>query len=49
MDVAPSIPGKASVKKYNSSVVTEFKLFEGCGYSIASDHGWKEVAECPLA
>ncbi|MGH2646216.1 MAG: alpha/beta hydrolase [Ginsengibacter sp.] len=46
--IAPPILGKASVKKYNSSVITEFKLFEGRGHSIASDHGWQEVAEYSL-
>lgn len=43
--IAPPILGKASAKKYNSSVITEFKLFENRGHSLASDHGWKEVAE----
>jgi non-heme chloroperoxidase len=47
--IAPPILGKASAKKYNSSVITEFKLFEGRGHSLASDHGWKEVAEYSLA
>jgi non-heme chloroperoxidase len=47
--IAPPILGKASLKKYNSSVITEFKLFDGRGHSIASDHGWKEVAEYSLA
>src|ERR1019366_3806508 len=47
--IAPAILGKASLKKYNSSVITEFKLFDGRGHSIASDHGWKEVAEYSLA
>lgn len=42
---APPILGKASIKKYNSSVVSDFKLFEGRGHSIAIDKGWKEVAE----
>jgi pimeloyl-ACP methyl ester carboxylesterase len=42
---APPVLGKASVKKYNSSVVSDFKLFEGRGHSIAIDSGWKEVAE----
>jgi non-heme chloroperoxidase len=46
--IAPPILGKASAKKYNSSVITEFKLFEGRGHSLASDHGWREVAEYSL-
>lgn len=47
--IAPPILGKASLKKYNSSVVTEFKLFEGRGHSLVVDHGWKEVAEYSLS
>jgi pimeloyl-ACP methyl ester carboxylesterase len=47
--IAPPILGKASAGKYNKSVVTEFKLFENRGHSLASDHGWKEIAEYSLA
>jgi non-heme chloroperoxidase len=47
--IAPPILGKASVKKYNDAVSTEFKLFEGRGHSLIVDHGWKEVAEYSLA
>ncbi|MBS1914691.1 MAG: alpha/beta fold hydrolase [Bacteroidetes bacterium] len=47
--IAPPILGKASAKKYNKSVVTEFKLFQNRGHSLASDHGWKEIAEYSLA
>jgi non-heme chloroperoxidase len=47
--IAPPILGKASAKKYKKSVVTDFKLFENRGHSLASDHGWKEVAEYSLA
>jgi pimeloyl-ACP methyl ester carboxylesterase len=47
--IAPPILGKASLKKYNSSVITEFKLFEGRGHSLIVDHGWNEVAEYSLA
>ncbi|HEV3250313.1 MAG TPA: alpha/beta hydrolase [Puia sp.] len=43
--IAPPILGKASLRKYNSSVITEFKLFEGRGHSLIIDHGWKEVAD----
>src|SRR5450432_254072 len=46
--IAPPILGKASLKKYNSSVTTEFKLFEGRGHSLVVDHGWKEIAEFAL-
>ncbi len=42
---APPILGKASIKKYNSSVISDFKLFDGRGHSIAIDNGWKEIAE----
>ncbi len=47
--IAPPILGKASAKKYNPSVITEFKLFEGRGHSLIVDHGWKEIAEYSLA
>jgi non-heme chloroperoxidase len=43
--IAPPILGKASLKKYNSSVISDFKLFEGRGHSLIVDHGWREVAE----
>lgn len=45
---APPILGKASIKKYNDSVVSDFKLFEGRGHSLAMDKGWKEIAEYSL-
>jgi non-heme chloroperoxidase len=47
--IAPPVLGKASANKYNKSVITEFKLFENRGHSLASDHGWKEIAEYSLA
>jgi pimeloyl-ACP methyl ester carboxylesterase len=47
--IAPPILGKASAKKYNSSVNTEFKMFEGRGHSLVVDHGWKEIAEYSLS
>jgi pimeloyl-ACP methyl ester carboxylesterase len=46
--IAPPVLGKASLKKYNPSAITEFKLFEGRGHSLIVDHGWKEVAEYAL-
>jgi non-heme chloroperoxidase len=46
--IAPPILGRASLKKYHSSVTTEFKLFEGRGHSLIVDHGWKEIAEFSL-
>jgi pimeloyl-ACP methyl ester carboxylesterase len=45
---APPILGKASIKKHNSSVISDFKLFEGRGHSLAIDNGWKEIAEYSL-
>ena len=45
---APPILGKASIKKYNKSVISDFKLFEDRGHSIAIDKGWKDVAEYSL-
>ncbi len=44
-NIAPPVLGKASLKKYNTAVTTEFKLFEGRGHSLIVDHGWKEVAQ----
>jgi pimeloyl-ACP methyl ester carboxylesterase len=46
--IAPPILGRASAKKYNKSVITDFKLFMGRGHSLASDHGWKEIADYSL-
>jgi pimeloyl-ACP methyl ester carboxylesterase len=46
--IAPPVLGKASLKKYNKSVKTDFKLFEGRGHSLILDHGWREVAEYSL-
>ncbi len=46
--IAPPILGKASLKKYNSTVITDFKLFDNRGHSLIVDHGWKEVAEYSL-
>jgi pimeloyl-ACP methyl ester carboxylesterase len=46
---APAILGKASVKKYNASVVSDFKLFEGRGHSLVIDNGWKEIADYSLS
>ena len=45
---APPILGKASIKKYNSAVISDFKLFEGRGHSLAIDSGWKEIADYSL-
>jgi non-heme chloroperoxidase len=47
-NIAPPLFGRESAKKYNSSVVTDFKLFEGRGHSLIFDHGWQEVAEYSL-
>ena len=47
--IAPPVLGEASLKKYNKSVVTEFKLFENRGHSLVVDSGWKEVAAYSLA
>ena len=48
-NIAPPILGKASLKKYNPSVKTDFKLFEGRGHSLIVDHGWEEVATFALS
>jgi non-heme chloroperoxidase len=47
--IAPPILGQASKKKYDPSVVTDFKLFKDRGHSLIVDHGWREVAEYSLA
>ncbi len=46
--IAPPVLGKASLKKYRKSAVSEFKLFAGRGHSLILDHGWHEVAEHSL-
>ena len=46
--IAPPILGQASLKKYNASVKSDFKLFAGRGHSLILDHGWQEVAEYSL-
>jgi pimeloyl-ACP methyl ester carboxylesterase len=46
--IAPPILGKASLKKYNSAVITEFQLFKGRGHSLIVDHGWQEIADYSL-
>ncbi|MEI9934210.1 MAG: alpha/beta hydrolase, partial [Ferruginibacter sp.] len=48
-NIAPPILSKATLKKYNPSVITEFKLFENRGHSLILDHGWKEIAEYSLS
>lgn len=45
---APPILGQASIKKYNTTVISDFKLFEGRGHSLIVDNGWKEIAEYSL-
>jgi non-heme chloroperoxidase len=48
-NIAPPVLGKASAGKYNSSVITDFKLFQGRGHSLIVDQGWKEVAQYSLS
>jgi len=47
-NIAPPVLGRASQKKYNSSVITDFKLFDNKGHSLIIDHGWTEVAQYSL-
>ena len=47
-NIAPPVLGQASAAKYNKTVVTDFKLFEGRGHSLIVDHGWKDVAQYSL-
>ena len=46
--IAPPVLGKASLRKYKGSVVTDFKLSEGRGHSLIVDHGWEEIAKYAL-
>lgn len=46
---APPILGKASLKKYHPSTVSEFHLFSDRGHSLIVDHGWQEIADYSLA
>ena len=46
--IAPPVLGKASLKKYNTAAVTEFKLFKNRGHSLVVDHGWQQVATYSL-
>jgi non-heme chloroperoxidase len=48
-NIAPPLFGLESAKKYNKSVITEFKLFQGRGHSLIVDRGWQEIAEYALA
>lgn len=45
---APPILGKESIKKYDSSLVSDFKLFDGRGHSLVLDNGWEEIAKYSL-
>ncbi len=47
-NIAPPLFGLESQKKYNKSVITDFKLFENRGHSLIVDHGWQEIAEYSL-
>ncbi len=47
--IAPPVLGRASLKKYNSKVITDFHLFPDRGHSLIVDHGWEEVAAYSLA
>jgi len=49
-NIVPPVLVKAAFKKYSkSTAVTDFKSFAGRGHSLASDHGWQEIAEYSLA
>ncbi len=43
--IAPPVPGMASLKKYLSLVISDFKLFGGRGLSLIVDQGLMEVAD----
>lgn len=45
---APPVLGEASIKKYNQSVISDFKVFDGRGHSLIVDNGWKEIADYSL-
>ncbi|MBO9204832.1 MULTISPECIES: alpha/beta hydrolase [Niastella] len=38
--IVPAILSSAAAKKYKPSVITDYKLFENRGHSLALDHGW---------
>ncbi len=46
--IVPPVLCRETLKKYNKAAVTELKMFENRGHSLASDHGWKEIAEYSL-
>jgi predicted esterase len=47
--IVPPVLCKAALKQYSkSSAITELKSFSNRGHSLASDHGWKEIAEYSL-
>ncbi len=47
--IVPPVLSKATFSKYKkSSAITELKMFANRGHSLASDHGWKEIAEYSL-
>ena len=47
--IVPPVLSKATFNKYKkSSAVTELITFANRGHSLASDHGWKEIAEYSL-
>jgi len=47
--IVPPVLSKATFNKYKrSAAVTELITFANRGHSLASDHGWKEIAEYSL-
>lgn len=47
--IVPPVLCKATYNKYkHSPAVTELKTFANRGHSLASDHGWKEIADYSL-
>lgn len=44
-NIVPPEISMDTLKKYDSSAVVNYKLFENRGHSLVVDHGWKEVAE----
>ena len=47
--IVPAILSRAAAKKYKPSVITDYKLFENRGHTLALDHGWQELAAYSLA
>ena len=46
--IVPAVLSRVAAGKYNAGRVTDYKLFEARGHTLAIDHGWRELAEYSL-